>query len=92
MALIKRILKVDAKLENFKNGLTRLFIAVGGVWIIHVGYAYNEDGIRRSRIYFFDKYILHFDDFLIGVTLGLLSLFIFYASIIWIAKGFTKEQ
>lgn len=85
--LIKRILKVGAKLESFKDGLTRLFIVAGGFWVTYVGYAYND-----GYIAFFEEDIYHFSDFLFYATLGLLSLCIIYVSIIWIVKGFIKEQ
>jgi len=83
MELIKRILKVGAKLESFKDGLTRLFIVSGGFWVVHVLYALLDEG----EVYFFEEEIYNFGDFLFYVTLGLLSLWITYVSIIWIVKG-----
>lgn len=85
MGLIKRILKVGAKLETFKNGLSRLFIVAGGFWVVHVLYALLDRG--EVEVYFFEEEIYNFGEFLFYVTLGLLSLWITYVSIIWIVKG-----
>lgn len=79
MELIKRILKVDAKLEGFKKILTRVFIFAGVAWIAFFGYAYIEEyGMEIDGV------------FLYGI-LVLLSLWIIYISIILIVNGFIKE-